>query len=162
MNNVAFVTYNSIGRNLPSGWHERGDRRALLVQGSENGGWAVDQFYNADPESYDRSEHVDHVRGTISNLWGTLQKALAELDHVVIYVGSHGSEQAIELASELPASKVSFIGCDCGLPIKEAMIQAAGLADAGRFLCECGGRRTMKALFELFMDTGVLLTVEPA
>jgi len=36
------------------------------------------------------------------------------------------------------------------------MIQASGLALAGRVLCECGGHRTMRVLYENFMATGTL------
>lgn len=151
MQNVAFVTYNAVGRGLPSGWHDGPDgRRALVLQNTKGEG-----SLSGGPIGRDR--RVEEI----GILWGELQKALTELDHVVIYVGTRGSERAIELASELPPAKVTFVGCDCGLPYKEAMIQLAGLAEARRFLCECGGHRTMEALYERFMETGTLPTVEP-
>ncbi len=156
MNSVAFVTYNSVGDNLSSGWHDRDGRRAFVLQNSRGERWAVDKFYQADPDGYKRSEHADHVRDEIGMLWGKLQDALLDLDHVVVYVGSRGSERAIALAAQLPSSKVTFVGCDCGILQKEAMIQAAGLHEAGRVLCECGGHRTMKRLFERFIATGEL------
>ena len=85
------------------------------------------------------------------------RESLPNLDHVVIYVGTRGSERAIALAAELPADKVTFVGCDCRLPEKDALIDAAGLSESQRILCECGGHRTMEKLYRDFMTTGELL-----
>lgn len=167
MNRVAFVTYNSVGEGLSNGWHEGPEgRQAYVLQNSTGNRWAVEAlFSNADdvPDGYSRSQgkYVDHVRNEIDGIWRQLQEALSTLDHIVIYLGSRGSELAIELASSLPTSQVTFVGCKCGLPHKEGLIQQSGLADVGRLLCECGGRRTMRALFECFMTSGQLLP-EPA
>ncbi len=158
MKNVAFVTYNTVGDKFPSGWHDGPDgRRVLLVQNTRGQRWGARR--NPDePSDVNRTtdEFVDRVRDEISSLWRQLQEALSTLDHVVVYVGSEGSERAIALAAQLPASKVTFVGCDCGLSHKEALIQAAGMYGAGRMLCECGGHRTMERLFLRFMETGQL------
>jgi len=164
MNSVAFLTYNTVGENLRSGWHDGPDgRRAFVLQNDSGNRWAVEDLFvdpKTVPSGYSRSAktNVDHVSGKIDGLWGELLKVLSDLDHVVIYVGANGSERAIVLAAQLPASKVTFVGCDCGLPYKEMMIQSAGLNDAGRVLCECGGRRTMRKLFDSFLTTGELLS----
>ena len=149
MKNVAFVTYNTVGDDLSSGWHGSNGRRALILQ-RVNGDGRRSSGSKLSP---------DARRDEIGTLWGQLQEALLELDHVVVYVGARGSEHAIALAAQLPAAKVTFVGCDCGLSHKEALVQAAGMADARRMLCECGGHRTMSALFESFMETGELLPV---
>ncbi len=165
MKSVAFVTYNTISDKLPSGWREGPEnRRALLVQNSNCNKWAVDSLLGGaqvPPPGYKRSDakYVDRVRDEIGILWGQLQEALPELDHVVVYVGSKGSERAIALAAQLPASKVTFVGCDCGLLAKEAVVQAAGMTEARRMLCECGGNRTMERLYLRFMETGELDTL---
>ena len=162
MKHVAFLTYNTVGKQLSSGWHDGPDgRRALLIQNSKGHRFAVDSIIGdrADPPpGYARSDgqYVDTVRGEIDILWGQLQQALSELDHVVVYVGSSGSEQAIALAAHLPATKVTFVGCDCGDLKKELLIQSAGLNEAGRVPCECGGCQTMERLFTRFMETGEL------
>ena len=156
MQKVAFVTYNTVGDGLASGWHGSNGRRALVLQNGSGERWAVDSFYRAEGADYSRRNHANHVVSEIDRLWGELQQSLSEIDHVVVYVGSNGSEHAIALAAQLPSSKVTFVGCGCGLPYKEAMIQTAGLADAKRMLCECGGHWTMGALFQSFMETGVL------
>lgn len=161
MRKVAFVTYNRVGDGVVSGWHDSNGRQALVLQNSRGEEWAVDPIYKSSP-NYSRAkvECVDRVRDEIGNLWGQLQEVLPELDHIVVYVGSAGSERAIELAAQLPASKVTFVGCDCGLPFKEATVLRAGLAEARRMLCECGGVRTMGRLYAAFMATGELRTSE--
>ena len=168
---VAFVTYNSVGEGLSSGWHESNGRRALVVQNTKCARWAgpgplataflymMDDVVGREAtRDADRQAH-DARRGEIGNVWTELQKSLPELDHVVVYVGTGGSEHAIELASKLPAHQVSFVLCDCNLRRKTAMIAEAGLSDAGVVLCECGGHRTMKLLFQDFMATGELPSV---
>lgn len=161
MQKVAFVTYNQVGNGLTNGWHDSNGRQALILQNSRGEEWAVDSIYNATP-NYSRAkvECVDRVLDEIGNLWRKLQESLSELDQIVVYVGSAGSERAIELAAQLPASKVTFVGCDCGLPFKEAAVQRAGLAEARRMLCECGGIRTMGKLFANYMETGELRNSE--
>jgi len=158
MKKVAFVTYNTLSSELSSGWHDGPDgRQALLVQNTRGQKWGARE----DPqipsgENRVTNAYVDRVRDEISDLWGQLQTALPELDHVVVYVGSKGSERAIALSAQLPASKVTFVSCDCGLPAKEVLIQAAGMAAAKLVLCECGGHRTMEKLYLNFMETGKL------
>lgn len=148
---VAFVTYNAVGDGLSSGWHGSPGRRALVLQNTRGEGTRSTGPIGAAAR-----------REQSSILWGQLQEALPELDHVVVYVGTEGSERAIALAAQLPADKVTFVGCDCGLVIKTALIAAAGLIDAQLVLCECGGHRTMRRLYDSFMETGELLALEPA
>lgn len=162
MKAVAFVTYNTVGDKLSSGWHGSDDRRAFVIQNSRGYDWAVKE--TSTPADFDRLDtaNVNRVRDEIGTLWGQLQEALPALDHVVVYVGSQGSERAIALAAQLPADKVTFVGCDCGLAIKAALIMAAGFNPSQLVLCECGGRRSMRRFYEAYMETGELLTLEPA
>ena len=158
---VAFVTYNTVG-NLRGGWHEEPNgRRALIVQNTNGNEWAVEKIIGRapiPPSNYRRRDvqFVDLVHNEINQLWEQLQESISSLDHVVIYIGSKGSEHAIALAAQLPADKVTFVGCNCDLPQKEAMIQASGLTKAQRILCNCGGRDTMEHLFHFFMETGYI------
>lgn len=145
MKNVAFITYNSLD-GLSSGWHEANGRRALVLQNTKGEGSRV----NGRPiGSANREEQI-------GMLWTELQNNIHELDHVVVYVGANGSQRAIELASQLPPTKVTFVSCDCGLDIKELLITLSGLSEAGRVLCECGGHLTMKVMFQTFMRSGEL------
>lgn len=159
MHSVAFVTYNSVGEDLSSGWHNSNGRRALVLQNSTGERWCAEQG------PLDRTGHKmesSKISSEIDTLWDTLLKALPELDHIVVYIGSSGSRRAIELASELPNSKVTFIGCRCGLPQKEDLIQSVDLHEARRIICECGGHQTMEVLFKSFMDTGEFPTSRKA
>ncbi len=149
MKTCAFVTYNQLGEgNISSGWHEKNGRRALVLQNTKGRGALRGPDSKGGIGRDARLEQIELH-------WAELAKALPELDHVVVYVGTSGSERAIELVAEhLPASKVTFVGCDCGLPIKELMIQSSGLNDAQRYLCGCGGHRAMEHFFKGFMEKG--------
>ena len=153
MQTAAFLTYNQIGRegNVRDGWHEANGRRAFVLQNTKGEG----SYRNGGPIGTARREEE------VGELWAKVQEVLPELDHVVVYVGTDGSEQAIALARQLPASKVTFVACDCNLLFKEMLIQAMGLKEAGRVLCECGGHRTMEFLFRNFLSTGTLQPARP-
>jgi hypothetical protein len=158
MEKVAFITYNSVGDGLPNGWHGANGRRALVLQNTKGMLRAVDPKNPPKDSKGSYRPCGDLRRNEIAALWTELQKSLAELDHLVVYVGAGGSEEAIRLAAALPASKVTFVACDCNLPYKELLIMASGLDEAGRVLCECGGRETMNVLLDTFMATGSLLS----
>lgn len=145
MKKVAFVTYNTLG-NLVSGWHTQDDRSALVLQNTKGEGSLIEGPIGR-----------DNRMNQIGVLWSELQRSIPTLDHVVVYVGADGSQRAIAMAAQLPPSKVTFVACDCGLSIKEALIQASGMSEAGRILCACGGHYAMRGLFDHFMATGTLL-----
>ena len=149
MKQIAIVTYNRIGRGtaFESGWHEENGRRVLLLQNTKGEGSKGSGQLTSDA----RHEQI-------GLLWKEIQQALPELDLVVIYVGANGSQRAITLAAQLPASKVIFVGCDCGIPTKNELIRAAGLEDAQRLLCECGGHLTLECMYRSFMKCGRLCT----
>lgn len=145
MRNVAFVTYNTLD-GFTSGWVEANGRRALVLHNTNGEG------------SRRNGQPIGAVKRIeqIVTLWDELLRSLTEIDHIVVYIGSRGSERAIALAGRLPASKVTFVACDCGLPLKEILVQAAGLHQAGRILCECGGHLTMAKLIHNFLASGEL------
>lgn len=156
----AFVTYNNVGDgSLASGWHSNEGREALLLQNTRGYKWAVQEpAGGADrpPPGYDRDDekNVRAVKSQIEQLWETLREQADSLDFIVIYLGASGSELFIELAQDLPASKVIFAVCDCDLGLKAQMVRNAGLLKSGRIICECGGRRTLGRLFESFLYEG--------
>lgn len=145
LNKVAFVTYNTLG--IASGVHQHADREAFVLQNSTGRGSLAEGK---------RTMNVNEIGDEISRLWEQIGQMSKELDHIVVYVGARGSERAIALAAQLPAEKITFIGCSCGLPAKEAMVQAAGLDKARRIMCECGGHKTMERMINSFLDTGSL------
>lgn len=158
MHSVAFITYNTVGDGqVGNGWHGLNGRRAFLLQNTRAQRWGARRDPNT-PSGDDRTtdEFADRVRREIEAIWSLLEDQITEIDHVVVYVGASGSERAIALAARIPADRITFVGCECGLPFKEILIQAAGLTGVRRILCECGGHRTMRRLFETFMATGEL------
>ena len=93
---------------------------------------------------------------TITSIWSELEKVIPELDHLVIYLGTGGSDKAIELAAQhVPAEKVTFVSCDCNLSHKEMVIRRTGLANCRRLLCNCGGHDTMETLYKSYMVEGL-------
>lgn len=154
MQNAAFVTYNTVGDSLRSGWHDGPEgRRALVIQNSTGRLWGA----SIDPvlPAKNTGENANRVSSEIDNLWGQLREALSELDQIVVYVGDKGSEVAIRLAAELPAEKVTFALCQCNFRYKTALIRSH-VAGAGTVVCECGGHYAMERLFQSFMATGSL------
>lgn len=152
MNTVAFLTYNTVGRGVADGWHEANGRRALVLQNTKGRAWLADQTAQRGSNAFAAGTNL--VQNEIGDLWERLVKALPEIDHVVVYVGSDGSENAIRLASALPAGKVTFVRCSCGLSSKDGLIASYGLAAARKVGCECGGHATMGSLFREFMQSG--------
>lgn len=154
MNVVAFVTYNNLGGAAGNGWHEQNGRKALVLQGTTGRPWLADQ--TARKGSAQFAQDVELVGNTIDDLWSQLSASISDLDQVVVYVGDSGSENAIELAAQLPAEKVTFVLCSCGRSAKISRIQGKGLATASIVSCECGGRSTLGSMFRRFMDQGQL------
>ncbi len=169
MQTCAFVTYNTVGENgLTSGWHDGPDgRRALVLQNTRGERQAattdpLNDFLavtlgDASQVATVRERRSERRRDQIDTLWGKLQEALPELDHIVVYLGARGSERALELAAgSLAAGKVTLVSCGCGLEQKAQLVEEYALQDCGRRLCECGGYATMWALYNGFMATGDL------
>ena len=148
MKKVGFVTYNSLP-NFQSGWtHNQEKSRSALVVQDTNGRGSLEEGR--------RTRSADEIREEITKLWAILDQTIPELDHLVVYIGSSGSERAIELAKKMPAEKLTFVGCDCGISRKEAMIQSAGLGAAKRFLCDCGGHREMESMIRFYLQSGTI------
>lgn len=145
MNSIALVSYNQIGGGNKTGWQKEGGRRALVIQNSKGEQFAA---------TYAGERGDNEVRREINTAWDTLQGSLKELDQVVVYVGTSGSERAIELAAQLPPEKVTFVLCDCGLHGKRALINQSGLGMARQILCECRGVHTMGRILSSFLATG--------
>ncbi len=172
MRSVAFVTYNTVGEGLSSGWHNREGRRALVLQNTKGQRLASTTDPKEDNRVFDTGtdpevqavarRRAENRMEQVELLWRELEKELPMLDHAVIYLSTNGSQRAIELAQGLDPKKLTFVTCDCGFAIKQAMVLGAGLVESGRVMCECGGHETMGMLFEIFMSSGVLDTLAVA
>jgi len=144
MKKAAFLSYNSV-LGFDSGWSEGEEKRkALIIQCSR--GFAAPKFRN--------QEQCREVSKEVDRLWEELEKNSEELDLVVVYVGGDGSENAISLASKLPADKIVFVMCPCKIGEKVNLIRRFGLGYARRINCECRGTVTMSILCKNFLRTG--------
>ena len=146
MKKAAFLSYNAIA-GFNAGWYDGNDCKVLVIPNSKG------QLFAAvlSGESGNRI-----VTNEINDLWKKLGEVITEIDYVVVYVGTDGSEIAIELASKLPADKVVYVLCDCGLSDKQRMIKSAGHELARQIICECRGLQTMSRLCKSFLQTGIV------
>lgn len=146
MKKAAFLSYNSI-EDFEAGWQKGNDCEALIIPCSHGS--------SAAPFRRNLAQCNDVTR-EIDKLWGRLREHINELDHVVVYVGGDGSENAIQLASELPSEKVTFVMCDCRMGTKERLLNEVGHLNTRRIMCECRGVKTMGRLCKSFLETAVI------
>lgn len=150
---IAILTYNQVDGIQTSGWIEKNGRRALVIQGDK--AWGAGQA----PEEYthgegDREKRIKARSDTIERLWADFAQISADFDQVFIYLGTKGSERAVQLASCLAAERVTFVACTCGLERKEALVQMAGLGACGRIVSSCGGHATLAQILNEFFEMG--------
>lgn len=136
---VAVITYNCIG----DGQYENGVTdapgiRLFIAQNGHKSKWAADPDYG-DYES--RQETRKHMARAVANM-----VQLADMDHVFIYVGSSGGEEAIRISRDLPAHKVSYVMCGCNWGHKLSLIRDTGNVGARIIKCQCGGRYTLASI----------------
>ena len=145
-------SYNAFISEAQNGWKNAGANSLLLIQDPEGRPWGTTQ------SGISESEMAKESQIAIEGAWGNLEKEIKTLDKVVIYIGSHGAERAIELAqkSEISSDKVVFVLCDCNIGLKLRTIKNCGYDRAQQIMCECGGRSTMSQIFRTFMETGNL------
>ena len=140
---IAFVTYNRIGE----GQHNNGvfninGREIYIAQSGHKSEWIADMNC-----SFDRAEET--------RKWGaksvTRRHDLGDMDHVFLYVGSDGGEEAIKQTRDISADKITYVLCRCNLDSKKQMINDFGNADAKIVESYCGGHDTMKSLLDKYL-----------
>ncbi len=140
MKSIAFITYNTLD-GIQSGWTESNGHRALILQNTRGEG----SLENGEPiGSVNRADQVE-------TLWNKLLQVVSTIDQVVIYIGVRGSERAIALAAQLPSEKITFLMCRCSFELKVKMIEEAGLKQAKRIVCDCGGHEAMSTMVRDFL-----------
>lgn len=150
---IAMVSYNAIHGALP-GWNISGENEALVLQNSTGAEFAAYQGLES-KKNFD--EGVEIVKSEIQNSWKILQESIPKLDHVFIYIGVNGSEEAAKLATkELPPEKVTYVLCSCNIFAKEKLISELGHKNAQRISCRCGGQEDMGKILNEFLKTGSL------
>lgn len=174
MAKAAFLTYNSIGEPgaFPNGVVESDGNTAIIVQHPKGKRWGAQVQGLGEPLRGDTpglapegtAEREDQ-RGIFASererLVATLyadffdQGQVDDIDFLVIYVGTGGSEGAIELAAQVPHEKVRIVMCDCNLWYKQELFNQHQL-DVPYLMCECGGRATMARLVKQFLQSGIV------
>ena len=173
MAKALFLTYNSIGEpgKYPNGIVERNGHKACVVQHPRGKSWGVDGAVQEEPDQpmnfRDAKTEEDKARlsrvrddrkGLVQGLYGEAAQSDDVYDFVVVYVGTGGSEGAIELvASRYPHEKLRFVMCDCNISGKAEMIDRIIGDDVSQYwMCECGGRRSMDFILDNFLETGIV------
>ena len=139
---AVFVTYNSVGRTVPNGWHEFGTNKILVMQGFIRKGKS--------------GENISEKRRTLVGLWRQVC-AVADIrtvDLFAIYCGKI-PDLAMSVAAGLLPKRVIFLHCGCGW-IPEFHYSDLAMNDAGWIQTECGGIAEMFGLFTEFKDCGML------
>lgn len=152
---AVFVTYNCLGKanEVANGWHEAGGRRALVLQNTCGVAWGASPVQTTDPSDIAHQKWDRQLATTeVDRLWRVLETTLSQVDRLIVYIGSSGSERAVELASTFDPDRVVYVGCDCGEARKIRLLGQVGYYNMRR--CKCGGHHTMKRLFEEFLETG--------
>jgi len=164
MRSAAFVTYNNVfdprlDKCVETGWHEQDGRRALVLQSTKSGAFSeacmrlLSGLYT--PEVIQAT--IETTGHRIDEIWSSLAGVVSTVDHVVVYLGVHGTVHAIEMARQLPIDKLVFLMCDCDVPWKQALLAEAGLQGARTIVVrECGGDLSMGRAFRDFLDIGTL------
>ncbi len=110
-----------------------------------------------------RAADYPRVRSVDSRLearrdWESLSRLLPTLDRVIVYVGTDGSDENIDLAAKHCGTRVpvTFVFCDCNLDLKKQLLASNGFDREKFVLCLCGGKEKMEEIYERFIETGEL------
>ncbi|KYK27240.1 hypothetical protein AYK26_04225 [Euryarchaeota archaeon SM23-78] len=139
---IAIISYNVIGKGQYDNGVLKG--KGVEIHISQNGHkskWAASQG------SWKEKEEARKV--VAKDVVGMIP--LEEMDHVYLYVGADGGEEAIKQAKDVPADKISYVLCGCNYGMKKGMIKEFGKAQAEIIKCECGGREKLEQILKQYL-----------
>ena len=143
---VAVVTYNRIGDGeFDNGIIERDHIQVFIAQNGHRSKWA------ATPGGYEGSEGREETRVRMAQRVAK-EFNLKDMDHVYVYVGTSGGEEAIKQTQDISASKITYVLCDCNWGRKKDLIQNIGNGDAEVIECECGGCHTLAQVVKQLLN----------
>lgn len=156
MQNVAFLTYNTVGNGHPNGCIERDGRKAFLIQNPQGERWVLGVGPAEIGYILTSGSDIDRRREEIAVAQVTEHKDLLEkMDRVYVYLGAgHAMRKIAQLIKGIPGSKLTFVACDCNWTEKMRTLESSGFGDCPRLMCECGGHRTMERLLEAHLEKG--------
>ena len=147
MEKVAFVTYNKIGSDYGPPEYKNGiiktESKEIHIFQNER-----ETFAEWEREGSPMGEAMAHAARTAAARAVTGKLRLEELDRIYLYVGASGGEKAIEQTRDLPASKLTYVMCDCDMKHKLNLIRVIGNADARVIRSECGGNFTLETVLK--------------
>ncbi|TSC56097.1 MAG: hypothetical protein G01um101418_464 [Parcubacteria group bacterium Gr01-1014_18] len=145
---VAIISYNEFVDCEGNGWKVAGKNSVLLLQNTGS----------AYLKSITMEERQKEIKEVTNPLWIQLQNERANIDKIVLYVGSNGSEELIEqLAKQgLTYDQAIFVFCDCDITQKIQLIKKNQLESSQFVLSECGGRETMLKIYKDILRKGAL------
>lgn len=131
---IALVTPNGVDGVKGAGWKEGPARKVFVPR-------------NVGPEIATLDD--------IEELWRRLEGALAEVEHVVVYLDSRWFSENLAHAARL-TKEMTFLTCFCHEEGKRAALARYGFAKAPLLLCDCQGREGLRRTLQLFMKQGRL------
>lgn len=145
---LAMFSYNAFIEAINNGWKKGKSHEVLLIQDPQGKKWGTTQ------SGLRQAEYAAETQGHIDDNWQELVSEITNLDLLIIYLGSNGSERAIELArrNKIPATKLIFVMCTCYLDRKEYILERCGYEAARKIGCECGGHETMRKLYLKYLE----------
>ena len=153
MKTVAFLSYNPI-KGFTTGWHEKNGRKALVIHNEDRTGFLAE--FTGEFTDNGIAKGNPEIHTEVANLWKSVKDSIDEIDQIVIYCGTYGSEVVTQLMSQFPAEKVTYVLCTCLKETKQKNIVSAKHQGARQIQCECHGIRAMPSLCISFLKTGLL------
>lgn len=147
------VSYNAFVESELNGWQEGNNPENKLFLAVNPSGEGYGQVRGR-PGTHE--EIVQMIYGITDGLWKNLKPHLGDLDTIIVYVGTSGSEAMISSAARygVRADQVIFVMCSCNIEDKMSRINASGFAESKIIECECGGEATMRRIYLNFLQFG--------
>ena len=144
---IAIVTYNRVGNGqYPNGVINGKNAEVYFAQNRHLSKWA------ADPNLSD-GQRQNIRRYASINAADSL--SLEDMDHIFLYVGDSGGEEAIGMTVEIPGQKMTYVMCRCNYSAKKNRIRGIGRTNPRIISCECGGRETLEKIVRLVMNSTI-------
>jgi len=136
---IAIITYNRIGEGgYRNGRFVCDDKEIFIAQNGHRSKWAAGG-------GSDEEKRKTRSRAAASV---AKQVTLSDMNHIYLYVGATGGEEAIRQTAGILAEKITYVMCNCSSEKKRRMIKEFGNKDAKIVWCECGGRKTLAQIIK--------------
>jgi hypothetical protein len=136
---IAIVTYNRVGEGqYDNGLIKRDGKEIYIAQNGHRSAWAADSGPGYERNKIRRRTVKDVIQ----------QITLEDMNHIYLYVGAGGGEEAIRQTKDIPSEKITYVMCGCNYSFKRNLIEEIGNSNAETISCECGGRNTLERILK--------------